>query len=99
MSSAAVNRNSIGNETGWRSRISFAVRSASTTCSRGTAYSISSNRTSRGDAKIACDQSTRSRCEATFEANRFSRGIARGTRRATSFTTRNAWLSIRTSLV
>ena len=98
MSSAAVKRSSIGNETGWRSSTSRAARTASTASARGTAYSISSKRTSRWEAKIACDQSTRSRLDATAEAKRFRRGIVPGKRRATSLTARKAWLSMSVSL-
>ena len=47
---------------------------------------------------MACDQSTRSRCEATSDAKRFMAGIVRGKRLATSLTARKAWLSISTSL-
>ena len=48
----------------------------------------------RGGEDRGSDQSTRSRREATREAKRFSRGIVRGKRRATSLTTRKAWLSM-----
>ena len=74
-SSAAVKRSSIGNETG------VALEDRAGRAHRGDgvlardAYSISSKRTSRSEAKIPCDQSTRSRCDATAEAKRFSRGI------------------------
>ena len=51
-SSAALKRSSIGKLTGWRSSAARARRTASTACSRGTLYSISSKRTSRSEAKI-----------------------------------------------
>ena len=93
-----MKRSSIGKLTAWRSSAARAARTAATACSRGTLYSISSKRTSRSEAKMPCDQSTRSRCEATADAKRLSRGIVPGKRRATSLTARNAWLSISTSL-
>ena len=87
-----------GNETGWRARISRAASSPSTAAARGSAYSISSKRTSRGEAKMACDQSTRSRREATEAAKRLRRGISRGRARASRLTAWNARLSSSTSL-
>ena len=59
-----------------------AARIASAACSRGSAYSISSKRTSRGLAKTSKDSATRSRCEAPRPASRLRLGIACGARRA-----------------
>ena len=97
-SSAATKRSSTGNGTGWRSRISRAPRTASAACSRGIAYSISVKRTSRGLAKMRCDQSTRSRPRGGRAAKRLMRGIARGKRAPGAAERSNAWLSSSTSL-
>ena len=75
-SSPAEKRSSIGNETGWRARISRHARTASAARARGSAYSISSKRTSRGLAKTSKDSATRSRFEAARPATRLMAGIA-----------------------
>src|SRR3954447_21405427 len=96
-SSPALKRSSTGNETGWRSRIPRAARTASAARSRGTAYSISSKRTRRGEANTEYDQPTRSRRLATEDARRLRRGMAAGTRRASRLTAWKARLSSSTS--
>src|SRR4051812_12140949 len=74
-----------------------APRTASTACSRGSAYSISSKRTSRGLAKTSNESATRSRCDALRPASRLSAGIVLGARRATRLRSPNTRLSSTTA--
>ncbi|CPU67432.1 Uncharacterised protein [Mycobacteroides abscessus] len=91
-SSGAANRTSTGNGTCSPDRSSHAsmLDSTSTRCSRGTAYSISRNRTRRDVTNTWCDGATYVRGASARAETALRRGVTRGTAVASRFTSSNA---------